>query len=157
MKRRIVDPPELARPSGFSHGIVVEGGRLLFLAGQTGSDASGRIAEPGDLVAQFDRAIASLDAVARAAGGTLADVVKLNVFVRSRDDYVARLKPLGEVFRRRFGGHYPAMALFEVSGLFQKEALVELEGIAVVGRARAKRRTGGARRRRAVSRARSRS
>jgi enamine deaminase RidA (YjgF/YER057c/UK114 family) len=67
------------------------------------------------------------------AGGRATDVVKLNVFVRSRDAYVASLKPLGEVFRRHFGGHYPAMALFEVSSLFDREALVELEGMAVIG------------------------
>jgi enamine deaminase RidA (YjgF/YER057c/UK114 family) len=140
MKQRIINPSGLARPSGFSHGILVEGGRTLFLAGQTGSDAGGRIVDPGDLVGQFDRAIANLGAVVAEAGGVLADVVKLNVFVRSRDEYVAKLKPLGEVFRKHFGGHYPAMALFEVSGLFQKEALVEIEGIAVVERGPAGRR-----------------
>ena len=134
MKQRIINPSTLSRPSGFSHGILVEGGRILFLAGQTGSDATGRIADPNDLVRQFDLAIANLGAVVADAGGVLGDVVKLNVFVRSRDDYVAKLKPLGEVFREHFGGHYPAMALFEVSGLFQKEALVEIEGIAVIGR-----------------------
>ena len=132
MKQQIINPPTLARPSGFSHGILVEGGRTLFLAGQTGSDPTGRIAEPNDLVRQFDLAIANIGAVVGAAGGGLGDVVKLNVFVRSRDDYVAKLKPLGEVFRKHFGGHYPAMALFEVSGLFQKEALVEIEGIAFI-------------------------
>ena len=132
MKQRIINPSTLSRPSGFSHGILVEGGRILFLAGQTGSDATGRIADPNDLVRQFDLAIANLGAVVADAGGVLGDVVKLNVFVRSRDDYVAKLKPLGGVFRKHFGGHYPAMALFEVSGLFQKEALVEIEGIAVL-------------------------
>lgn len=130
--KTVVNPPELSSPSGFSHGIVVTGGRMVFLAGQTGSDPRGHIARPGDLVAQFDLAIRNLKAVVEAAGGRLTDVVKLNVFVRSRDDYVARLKPLGKVFREHFGSHYPAMALFEVSGLFQAEALVELEGIAVV-------------------------
>jgi enamine deaminase RidA (YjgF/YER057c/UK114 family) len=134
VKQRIINPSTLSRPSGFSHGILVEGGGTLFLAGQTGSDAGGRIADPNDLVRQFDLAIANLGAVVREAGGALGDVVKLNVFVLSRDDYVAKLKPLGEVFRKHFGGHYPAMALFEVNGLFQKEALVEIEGIAVLER-----------------------
>ncbi len=50
---------------------------------------------------------------------TRSSWVKLNVFVRSREDYVAQLKPLGEVFRKHFGGHYPTMALFEVSGAFR--------------------------------------
>jgi enamine deaminase RidA (YjgF/YER057c/UK114 family) len=133
MKKTILNPPALPPPTGFSHGILTEGGRLLFLAGQTGSDATGRIAEPGDLVAQYDRTLANLEEVLRAGGGTLADIVKLNIFVRDRNDYVAKRKALGQVHRRRFGAYYPTMALFEVSALFQEDALVELEGIAVVG------------------------
>jgi enamine deaminase RidA (YjgF/YER057c/UK114 family) len=52
--------------------------------------------------------------------------------VRDRDDYLAKLMPLGRVFRRFFDTHYPAMALFEVTGFFQKDALVELEGMAML-------------------------
>ncbi len=133
MKKTIVNPGTLAPPLGFSHGIVTEGGRLLFLAGQTGSDASGRIVAPGDLVAQYDQAVANLEEVCKAAGGSLTDIVKLNIFVRDRDDYVAKLKELGRVHRNRFGAYYPTMALFGVTALFQEDALVELEGIAVIG------------------------
>jgi enamine deaminase RidA (YjgF/YER057c/UK114 family) len=133
MSKQIVNPPNLTAPSGYSHGILTDGGRLLFLAGQVGSDATGRIAKPNDLVGQFDQAISNIRTVVEAAGGRATDVVKLNVFVRSRDDYVANLKPLGAVFRRHFGSYYPAMALFQVSALFDREALVELEGMAVIG------------------------
>jgi enamine deaminase RidA (YjgF/YER057c/UK114 family) len=133
MKKTIVNPPTLAPPLGFSHGIVTEGGRMLFLAGQTGSDASGRIVAPGDLVAQYDQAVANLEEVCRAASGALTDIVKLNIFVRDRDDYVAKRKELGRVHRNRFGAYYPTMALFGVTALFQEDALVELEGIAVIG------------------------
>jgi len=132
MPKTIVNPPSLPKPSGFSHGIVASGGRILFLAGQTGSGGDGNIAAPGDLVAQFEQAILNLKAVCEAAGGKLADVVKLNIFVRDRNRYLELRKPLGQVFRRHFGGHYPTMALFEVSGLFQEEALVELEGMAAL-------------------------
>lgn len=51
---RMVNPATLARPPGFSHGILVEGGRLLFLAGKTATDRDGRMVHSGDLVAQFD-------------------------------------------------------------------------------------------------------
>jgi enamine deaminase RidA (YjgF/YER057c/UK114 family) len=133
MTRKIITPPGLPPPRGFNHGILVQGGQLLFLAGQDASDASGKIVAPGDLVAQFEQVLRNLAAVVEAAGGTPQDIVKLNVFVTDRDDYVAKLKPLGQVFRTYFGDYYPAMALFEVSALFQKEALVELEGMAVIG------------------------
>jgi len=133
MEKRIINPPTLAPPKGFNHGILVTGGQLLFLAGQDASDVEGRIVAPGDSVAQFEQVLRNLKAVVEAAGGTMQDIVKLNIFVRDRDDYVAKLKPLGKVFRAYFGDYYPTMALFEVSNLFQQEALIELEGIAVVG------------------------
>ena len=63
----------------------------------------------------------------------MADIMKLNIFVRQRDDYLSKLKPLGQVFRSYFGGHYPAMALFQVSGFYREETLVELEGLAMIG------------------------
>jgi enamine deaminase RidA (YjgF/YER057c/UK114 family) len=133
MNKKIINPPTLAPPKGFNHGILVTGGQLLFLAGQDASDVEGRIVAPGDLVAQLEQVLLNLKAVVEAAGGNMQDIVKLNIFVRDRADYVAKLKPLGKVFRAYFGDYYPTMALFEVSSLFQKEALIEVEGIAVVG------------------------
>jgi len=100
------------------------------LAGQDASDAEGKIVAPGDLLAQYEQIVKNLKAVVEAAGGTLQDVVKLNIYVTDRDAYRAQLKPLGEIYRAYFGRHYPAMALFEVKSLFQDEALIEMEGIA---------------------------
>src|SRR5947209_2037760 len=131
MGKNIINPPTLARPSGFNHGILTTGGRLLFLAGQTGSDAEGRITAPGNLVAQYEQIMRNLQVVVASAGGAMQDITKLNIFVRDRDDYLAHLKPLGQVHRAFFGAYYPAMALFEISRLFQDDALVEIEGLAV--------------------------
>jgi len=133
MEKNIINPPTLARPRGFSHGILVTGGRLLFLAGQTGSDAEGRIVAPGDLVAQYEQVLHNLRTVVEAAGGKMQDITKINIFVNDRDDYLAHLKPLGKVHRSFFGAYYPATALFEISRFFQDEALIEIEGIAVLG------------------------
>ena len=132
MERRYINPPTLPAPRGYTHGILVTGGRLLFLGGQDASDADGRIVGTGDLVAQFEQALKNLQVVVREAGGTMADIMKLNIFVRQREDYLAKLKPLGQIFRAHFDGHYPTMALFQVSGFFQEDALVELEGLAVI-------------------------
>jgi enamine deaminase RidA (YjgF/YER057c/UK114 family) len=132
MEKTIINPSTLAHPIGFSHGILVTGGRLLFLAGQTGSNAEGQIISPGDLVAQYEHTLRNLRAVVEAAGGNMQDITKLNIFVRDRDDYLEHLKPLGIVHRSFFGSYYPAMALFEVSKFFQNETLVEIEGFAVI-------------------------
>jgi enamine deaminase RidA (YjgF/YER057c/UK114 family) len=132
MEKTIINPPTLAAPIGFSHGILVTDGRLLFLAGQTGSNAEGQIMAPGDLVAQYEQTLHNLQTVVKSAGGKMQDITKLNIFIRDRDDYLAHLKPLGIVHRSFFGAYYPAMALFEVSGFFQNETLVEIEGFAVI-------------------------
>jgi enamine deaminase RidA (YjgF/YER057c/UK114 family) len=132
MEKTIVNPPTLAPPIGFSHGVLVTRGSLLFLAGQTGSNAEGQIIAPGDLVAQYQQTLRNLQTVVESAGGKMQDITKLNIFIRDRDDYLSHLKPLGKVHRSFFGTYYPSMALFEVSGFFQNETLVEMEGFAVI-------------------------
>jgi enamine deaminase RidA (YjgF/YER057c/UK114 family) len=129
---KLVNPGSLPAPRGFNHGVLVTGGWILFLAGQDGSDASGKIAAPGDIVAQYGQVLRNLQAVVEEAGGHLHDIAKLNIYVTNRADYKSKLKHIGEVHREFFGDYYPAMALFEVSGLFQDEALIEMEGFAVI-------------------------
>ncbi len=131
MGKTIVNPPGLAKPSGFSHGIEARG-RLLFLAGQTALDREGRIVGTGDLVAQFRQALANLGAVIEARGGTLRDLVKVTFYVLHKDDYRAKLAPIGAVYRELLGGHYPAATLVEVKALWDADALIEIDGIAVV-------------------------
>ena len=132
MDKEFVNPPELARPVGFNHGILVTGGRLLFLAGQDAGNAESQIVAPGDIVGQYEQVLRNLKAVIEAAGGTMQDIVKLNIFVCDRDAYLAHLKQLGSVHKAYFGLYYPTMALFEINRFFQDEALIEIEGIAVI-------------------------
>src|SRR5579885_2954539 len=129
--RKIINPPSLPRPRGFSHGVLTTGGSLLFLAGQTGSDAEGNIVA-GDLVSQYEQVLRNLQTVVEAAGGAMQDITKITIYVRDRDDYLAHLKSLGQVHRSFFGDYYPATALFEISRFFQDDALIEIEGMAVV-------------------------
>jgi enamine deaminase RidA (YjgF/YER057c/UK114 family) len=131
MPRTIVNPARLARPSGFSHGLEARG-RLLFLAGQTAQDPQGRIVAPGDLVAQFRQALLNVGTVIEAQGGSLRDVVKLTFYVVDRRDYRARARAIGQVYRELMGGHYPPTTLVEVKALWDDEALVEIDGFAVL-------------------------
>jgi enamine deaminase RidA (YjgF/YER057c/UK114 family) len=132
MNKQLINPDSLAKPVGFNHGILVTGGKLLFLAGQTASDADGNIVAPGDLVGQYEQVLRNHQAVVEAAGGTMQNIVKLNIFVLDRDEYIAKLKPIGAVHRQFFGNYYPTMALLEIKRLFQDEALIEMEGMAVI-------------------------
>ncbi len=132
MDKVIVTPPSLAQPSGFSHGIKTTGGSALFLAGQAAQDAEGRIVAPGDIVGQFRQVLANLRAVVEAAGGQMTDVVSLTVFVTDRDAYRSHSKEIGVVHREFFGRYYPAMALVNVVRLWDDEAMIEIQGAAVI-------------------------
>lgn len=132
MANEIINPPELANPVGFAYAVKCHG-TLLFLGGATGQGRDGQIRAKGDLVAQFEDAIANICQVVRAAGGSPADVVKLTYFVLDRDGYVAKRKELGEAYRRHFGKHYPAQSLFGVTSLWEDAALIEIEAIACIG------------------------
>lgn len=127
-----VNPPELARPSGFSHAIVSRGGRTVWLAGQTALDADGRVVAPGDVVAQLERALTSLLVALRAAGGEPEHLVTMTVYIVDLDGYRARAGEISQVWQRLVGRHYPAMAGVGVARLWDQEALVEVQGVAVV-------------------------
>jgi enamine deaminase RidA (YjgF/YER057c/UK114 family) len=129
---RVVDPPELGPPQGYSNGVLVPAGRqLLFVAGQVGWDARQRLV--GDsFAAQFAQALANVLAVVRAAGGEPADVARLTVYVLDRGEYAASRRELGERWRELMGRHYPAIALVEVRGLLAPGARVEIEATAAV-------------------------
>jgi NAD(P)-dependent dehydrogenase (short-subunit alcohol dehydrogenase family) len=129
----IINPEELGAPRGWSNGLLAAaGGRTLFIAGQTARDGSGRVA-PADFVSQFDRALGNVLTVLRAAGGEPGHIGRFTIYVTDMAQYRASLKPLGEAYRRRMGGHYPAMALVEVKGLVDQAAMVEIEATAVLG------------------------
>lgn len=132
MTKRPINPADLAKPIGFAHAWLVEHGeqKTLYLAGQCGYDAAGHVAAPGDLVAQLDQALANIGMILRDAQMEFADVVQLNFYVTSRDDYATARRAFGEVWRRRCGKHFPGMAMFQVVSLFDPQALIEVQGIA---------------------------
>ena len=125
-----INPAELARPSGFSHAVAATG-RLVFLAGQTGVDRDGNVAD-GGVVPQFERALTSLLTALGAAGGLPSDLVSLTIYLTDMADYQAHAKEIGAVWRRLAGTDYPAMAAVGVTRLWRPELLVEIQGIAVV-------------------------
>jgi enamine deaminase RidA (YjgF/YER057c/UK114 family) len=126
-----VNPPSLARPSGFSHAVVADGGRVVFLAGQVALGADGAIV--GDTVAeQFERALGNLLEALRAAGGSPRDLASLTVYAVDLDGYRAQAREIGLAWRRLVGREYPAMAAIGVARLWDPAALVEIQGHAVI-------------------------
>ena len=101
---------------------------MLLLAGTTGIDGQGKVTAPGDIVAQFDKAIDNIVALIRHAGGEPQDVVRLRIFVTDAGAYREHLKELGKVWQKYFGKYYPAMMLVECTALWDPECMVEIEG-----------------------------
>jgi len=123
-------PASLQKPSGYTHGFAVSGGRTLYIAGQTAASL-GEIPND-DFVDQFDRALAAVLEVVKEAGGKPADLMTFTIFVSSVDEYIRSLQPLGERYRKRMGRHYPCMALLEISRFVNPRAKVEIQAIAVL-------------------------
>ncbi len=128
-----VNPPDLARPSGYTHAVVTPpGARIVFLAGQTAMDADGKIVAPGDVVAQFEQALANLLTALRAAGGQPAQLTSLTIYAVDLADYRAHAREIGMVWQRLIGTDFPAMAGIGIVRLWDDTALVEVQGVAAL-------------------------
>jgi enamine deaminase RidA (YjgF/YER057c/UK114 family) len=131
MTVRRINPPELAPPVGFSHAVVAEGSTIVFLAGQTALNGDGRIVG-ATIVEQFEKVLTNLLAALAAAGGTPDQLAKLTIFSVDPVDYRAHARDIGVVWQRLVGRDYPAMTLVGVTRLWDDDALVEIEGTAVL-------------------------
>jgi enamine deaminase RidA (YjgF/YER057c/UK114 family) len=125
-----INPEELPAPKGFSHAVIGHG-TVVFLAGQTALNAEGRIVGDG-IVAQFEVAFGNLLTALRAAGGRPDQLASLTVYIVDMDDYKANRREIGQVWRRLAGTEYPAMAGIGVNRLWDVEALVEVQGYAII-------------------------
>jgi enamine deaminase RidA (YjgF/YER057c/UK114 family) len=126
----IRNPEGLPQPSGFSHAVIAQAGRTVYLAGQTAQRADGTIAG-GKMAEQFDLAARNVVLALEAAGAHPQDLVSMQIFVTHIDEYLRASKEIGEAYRRNFGRHYPAMALLEVRRLADPVAKIELMCVAV--------------------------
>ena len=131
MVLKLINPESLGRPHGYANGVLVDGGALLFIAGQIAWDAEQKIVS-ADFVEQFDQALANVMAVVTEAGGAADSIARLVIYVTDKTEYWARRREIGERWRARLGTHYPAMALVEVKSLLEDDAKVEIEGTAVI-------------------------
>jgi 2-iminobutanoate/2-iminopropanoate deaminase len=120
---------ERAQARGYSQAVVTEGGRTIWLAGQVAAEDSAGRSLAADFDGQVREVFARLGRTLEEAGGRLADMVTMTVFITD-----ARL---GDRFTQLrceiFGDNYPASALITVAGLARPEMLVEVQGIAVIG------------------------
>jgi len=128
----LINPEALGAPSGYSNGVLVDGGgKLLFIAGQIAWDHNQKIVSD-DFVEQFDKALANVITVLRAAGGEAENIARLVIYVTNKIEYRERTKEVGDRYRKHMGKHFPAMVMVQVAGLLDDRAKVEIEGMAVI-------------------------
>jgi enamine deaminase RidA (YjgF/YER057c/UK114 family) len=127
---KVLQPPGWPRPRGYANGVEAEG-RLVFVAGQVGWDETGAF-PAADLPGQVRQTLRNVLAVLAEAGGAAEDIVRMTWYVTDRDEYLARTREIGEVYREVMGRHYPAMAVVQVVALIEEQARVEIEATAVV-------------------------
>lgn len=131
MTVRRINPPELAPPVGFSHAVVAEGSTIVLLAGQTSLDSEGRIVG-ATIVEQFEKVLTNLLAALAGAGGRPDQLAKLTIFSVDPADYRAHAREIGAIWQRLVGRDYPAMTLVGVTRLWDDDALLEIEGTAIL-------------------------
>jgi enamine deaminase RidA (YjgF/YER057c/UK114 family) len=133
MSKNIFNPPGMMKPVGYSHVAKVTGGSLVYIAGQVPVDAAGNMVGEGNLEAQADQVFKNLKTAVEAAGGTMADIIKMNVYLvaevgqdelpkfrAARDRYVNVERP-------------PASTLAVITRLARPGWLIEIEAIAAIG------------------------
>ena len=130
--RKNIQPDTLAAPnrSGhtlYSHVVSVEGGRLIFVAGQLARDRAGNVVGKGDMRAQIRQVGENVKAALAAAGATLADIVKTNTFVTDMDEYFRHV----DVRMEYFGPALPTSTTVEVRRLAHPDFAVEIEAVAM--------------------------
>ena len=130
MSTTLINPPDLVKPKGYSHGAIGTG-RVLFIAGQTGIDKEENVVSD-DIAAQFDQAMDNLVCVLKAAGGKPEDIVKITLLVLDKNEYRERARDIGKAYRKHLGRHFPAMTLAEVKSLYEDEYKVEIEAVAIL-------------------------
>ncbi|HTT81800.1 MAG TPA: RidA family protein [Stellaceae bacterium] len=118
---------ERAQARAYSQAVVTGGGHIIWLAGQTAAEDAGGRSLAGDFDGQVREVFRRLGATLEEAGGRLADIVTMTVFITD-----ARLGDrFTELRKEIFGDNFPASALITVAGLARPELLVEVQGIAV--------------------------
>ena len=127
---KTLTPPDWLAPKGYANGVMARGS-LLFVGGQIGWNAQQQF-ESDDFIAQTRQALLNIVAVLRAGGAGPEHMVRMTWYVIDRQEYSARLKELGAVYREVIGKNFPAMSCVEVSGLVEDRAKIEIEVTAVL-------------------------
>ena len=124
-------PDGWLKPKGYSIGILVNEGKILFLAGQVGWDENEKF-HSEKIVPQFEQALKNIISIVKKAGGKPADICRMTCFCKDRDQYLESRKEIGKIWKNLIGEHYPCMSMIFVVDLLDHPAVIEIEATAVI-------------------------
>jgi len=128
---KILQPPGWATPKGYSNGMAVKGGTVVFVAGQIAFDSRNVIREK-TFSGQFRQTLSNTLAVLAEAGGKPEHIVRMTWYIVDKSEYLGALRDVGAAWRELIGRHYPAMAVVQVVALMEDDAKLEIETTAVI-------------------------
>ena len=130
MPKKQLSSPKIRQPNGhFSQATMIEAkGRLVFISGMTSRRADGTIAGIGNIKEQTKQVCENVKAAVEAAGGTMDDICRVDVYVRNMEHFDA----IHEVRREYFKAPAPASTMVEVCKMTSPEYLIEINAIAVI-------------------------
>lgn len=129
-QHRILQPEGWARSIGYSNGVEARG-RTIYVGGQIGWTGQCKF-EVHDLPGQVRQTLENILAILAEANAGPEHITTMTWYVIDRKVYSSSLKEVGAAYKAVIGRHFPAMAVVEVSGLVEDEALVEIQAVAVV-------------------------
>lgn len=130
MTHTLLQPDGWAPAKGYANGVAARG-MQIYVGGQIGWNAQQQF-ESDDFIAQTRQALQNIVAVLKEGGAGPEHMVRMTWYVIDRDEYNARLKELGGVYREVMGKNFPAMSCVQVAALMEARAKVEIEVTAVV-------------------------
>ena len=129
MSTKVIQPKDLSDPRPrYSQGILAEGGKLLFIAGQTASDKDGNVVGKGDIEAQTHQVFKNLSSVLKEAGGSLDNLVMTTTYITDRK----YREGYNRVRMQYYKKDPPTSTLVIVTGLAHPDYLIEINGVAVL-------------------------
>lgn len=125
--KKVIAPNNLHRPFGYAHAIQID--KTLYISGQIPLDMAMNVVGKNDMAAQTEQVYANLRKVLEDAGGTMRNIVMLNIYCTDIESFDKQTRGLRKKY---FGEYYPAITAVEVKRLYRPDFMIEVEAVAVL-------------------------
>jgi 2-iminobutanoate/2-iminopropanoate deaminase len=127
MLKKVIAPKNLHRPFGYAHAIQID--HTIYISGQIPLDEEMNVVGKNDIAAQTEQVYGNLKKVIENAGGTMNNIVMLNIYCTDLEAYDKKTRHLRKKY---FGDYYPATTAIEVKRLYRIDFMIEVEAVAVL-------------------------